>query len=190
MDFLSIGTRGGCWAEVLVPVTPGSESSLRRAPGSEHPGGPAAQPAFWMHDSASAKLRWFWPDLMTLSRNQFFFFFLKGEKIIWPDSIKHEAFKVLCYEKKTLCVPHAKHICCSLFIKVLNFLSSVTQILHSTSENSFLSITTRIFCITASHVQLPTSVRTPTKQVLAGLNTGCQMFCAVRFKSLWPHTHC
>lgn len=53
--------------------------------------------------------------------------------------MKHEALMVLCYEKKALCSSCKTYR--SLFIKVSNALSSVTQPMHSTSSN-LVSVTT------------------------------------------------
>lgn len=70
---------------------------------------------------------------------------------------------VLCYEKKTLC-SSCKTDCCSLFIKVLNFLSSVTQFIHSTSLKQFCICNHPVYFVLLLHM-LSTFVRTPTNRV-------------------------
>lgn len=121
---------------------------------------------------------------MTFKSEPIFFFF-KWEKIIWPDSMKHEALKVLCYEKKALC---SSCKTCLLFIiyKVSNALSSVTQPLHRTSSD-LVSVTTPCipyYCSTCTAFSFCKDTNQPS---FSRLGHCVQMFYTVWHKT--PPTH-
>lgn len=89
--------------------------------------------------------------------------------------------------------PYAEHIYLSLFIiKVLNFLSSVTQFIHSIFLNNFISVYHPIYFILLLHMYsflLCKNTNQPSFKWLIGLSTRWQMFYTAWYKFLLPHLH-